>query len=268
MRQAHSTDCRDRAHRAAQKITGPYINQIRRVAAPILLGTVLLGTAVFSLGCQPQRQNAGTAPARQESPYIDHIVQYPGETLSIIANWYTGSGRNWELVLDANPGVDPRRIRLGDLIRIPRELLTREDPMPRSAVPGAGGAASRSRPSGSSAVSSAPTRAADSATVPPQDAAVPASDDNTSRSWDWEEADAADTASGSESQVEEVDIVDEVMDSAPVAGTDIESSAEPVVDSGADMGSEQDAPSVEPVAPSGEMRIKTREELLKELLEE
>lgn len=229
---------------------------------------LFFGSFLFILGCQPQKQNQGTAPTRQGSPYIDHIVQYPGETLSIIANWYTGSGRNWELVLDANPGVDPRRIRLGDLIRIPRELLVREDAMPRSAVPGAGGAAPRSRPS-ASANTSAPARATASAAED-----VDSSAGETGRTWDWEKQDAADSSVGDDSQVEESDVISEAFDSFPSDGdsaessvvADVESPPEEVVDSStSDMVTGYNAPTA---APSREMRIKTREELLKELLEE
>jgi hypothetical protein len=59
---------------------------------------------------------------------------YPGETLSIIAKWYTGQAGNWEALLDHNPDVDPRRLRLGDVVKVPQELLIRDESLPKSFV--------------------------------------------------------------------------------------------------------------------------------------
>ena len=52
----------------------------------------------------------------------------------MIARWYTGKSSNWNYIVDANPGINPNRINLGDTIFIPEELLVRRDPMPKSAV--------------------------------------------------------------------------------------------------------------------------------------
>ena len=69
----------------------------------------------------------------QPQPYI-HEVRWPGETLSHIARWYTGSYSNWEKIADANPGLKPRRIQIGHKIIIPDELLKVREPMPRHYV--------------------------------------------------------------------------------------------------------------------------------------
>jgi hypothetical protein len=57
-------------------------------------------------------------------------VRWQGETLSSIADWYTPSWQNWEALAKANPNVDPKRIEIGDKIRIPEALLKTRDPMP------------------------------------------------------------------------------------------------------------------------------------------
>jgi hypothetical protein len=83
----------------------------------------------------------GLAPAKegplafepQPQPYI-HEVRWPGETLSHIARWYTGSDSNWEKIAQANPGLKPRRIQIGDKILIPEELLKVRKPIPRDYV--------------------------------------------------------------------------------------------------------------------------------------
>jgi len=66
--------------------------------------------------------------------YFYHRVKYSGETLAIIAKWYTGDVENWQALTKANPKLDPKRINVGDKIRIPRKLLNTKRPMPRSFV--------------------------------------------------------------------------------------------------------------------------------------
>ncbi len=63
------------------------------------------------------------------SGYYVHTVQLPGESLSIIAKWFTGDLKNWETLAKTNPAINPNRIFLGDKIRIPRHLMIRHDPM-------------------------------------------------------------------------------------------------------------------------------------------
>ena len=59
--------------------------------------------------------------------YYVHTVNFSGETLGIIANWYTGRPGNWRSILQHNRGLEVRRIRVGDRIRIPSQLMqTRE----------------------------------------------------------------------------------------------------------------------------------------------
>lgn len=66
--------------------------------------------------------------------YFYHRVRYAGETLSIIAKWYTGDGENWRALSKANPKLNPNRIRVGSKIRIPAKLLNTRKPLPRSYV--------------------------------------------------------------------------------------------------------------------------------------
>ena len=55
--------------------------------------------------------------------YYEHTVRWPGESLSLIASWYTGSFQNWRKLAAANPRLDPNRIKKGDVIYIPPSLL-------------------------------------------------------------------------------------------------------------------------------------------------
>ena len=63
------------------------------------------------------------------SGYYTHTVKLPGESLSIIAKWFTGDLKNWETLAKHNSTINPNRIFLGDKIRIPRHLMIRHDRM-------------------------------------------------------------------------------------------------------------------------------------------
>ena len=60
-----------------------------------------------------------------------HKVRWTGETLSVIAQWYTGNQSNWEHIVKANSDLDLKRIRIDDKILIPVAMLKTRKPMPR-----------------------------------------------------------------------------------------------------------------------------------------
>lgn len=86
----------------------------------------------------PEPLPAAQPEQPKESPYLVHTVKWPGETLALIAKWYTGETENWRAIAKANPKLDPRRIRLGSQIQIPSELLKNREPMPREFVTSGG----------------------------------------------------------------------------------------------------------------------------------
>jgi hypothetical protein len=63
-----------------------------------------------------------------------HTVKYRGETLSIIALWYTGNHDSWKKIAQGNPDLDPNRIFPGDEILIPEGMLKTHDPLPKEFV--------------------------------------------------------------------------------------------------------------------------------------
>ena len=74
-------------------------------------------------------------PAPEPEPEPDdyiHVVSLEGETLSLIAKWYTGDLGNWTALAEVNPDIDPNRIFIGDEILIPEEMLVTRDPIPQS----------------------------------------------------------------------------------------------------------------------------------------
>jgi len=75
------------------------------------------------------------SPAKPAPRFYVHVVRWQNETLSFIAEWYTASWQNWEALAKANPELDPKRIDLGDEIRIPEALLKTRKPMPSDFLP-------------------------------------------------------------------------------------------------------------------------------------
>jgi len=70
----------------------------------------------------------------QKPTYHIHTVKWRGESLAIIAKWYTGNLRNWEALTQADSNLTPTRIFVGDRIRIPENLLKTREPMPQQFV--------------------------------------------------------------------------------------------------------------------------------------
>ena len=79
---------------------------------------------------EPVEQEA-EEEAVEEPPPVVHTVQWPGESLSIIAAWYTGHVADWKKLAEANPEINPDRIFVGDQIIIPDDILKRREAMTR-----------------------------------------------------------------------------------------------------------------------------------------
>jgi hypothetical protein len=77
-----------------------------------------------------------TRRARPRPTYHYHKVRWLGESLSVIAKWYTGDGENWRVLAKANPRLDPGKIKIGAKIRVPRNLMHTQKPLPRAYVVG------------------------------------------------------------------------------------------------------------------------------------
>jgi hypothetical protein len=84
-----------------------------------------------------------------------HKVRYPGESVSIIAGWYTGEIDNWKVLSEVNPEINPNVIHEGMKINIPESMLKTREPITREYVdsfypkskPKSKGTGSRGQPS-------------------------------------------------------------------------------------------------------------------------
>lgn len=70
------------------------------------------------------------------SSYYKHQVKWNGETVSIIAAWYTGDKLNWETLARHNPSIDPLRIHPGMRILIPENTMRTKKKMTKEFVDG------------------------------------------------------------------------------------------------------------------------------------
>jgi hypothetical protein len=69
-----------------------------------------------------------------QETYFVHTVKWSGESLSIIAAWYTGDLQNWKALADANPEINPNRVYERLKIRIPERIMTTKAPMTKEHV--------------------------------------------------------------------------------------------------------------------------------------
>ncbi|MFZ7126260.1 MAG: hypothetical protein ACOWWM_08930 [Desulfobacterales bacterium] len=110
--------------------------------AMILLALVMAGCSMLKPRIAPpdiQSRPAAQVRAQPRVPvhnpsHLVHHVQWPGETLSIISKWYTGSYLNWKTIVAATPGRSDARIAVGDEVWIPDRLLKTRSRMPHSFV--------------------------------------------------------------------------------------------------------------------------------------
>lgn len=97
----------------------------------------------ISANVAPLPQKSGSVPAPADPPrplpatpaskeaFHVHVVRWTGETLSAVAAWYTGDAKNWKMLAEASPEINPNLIREGNKIFIPDMLLKTREPMPR-----------------------------------------------------------------------------------------------------------------------------------------
>ncbi len=79
-------------------------------------------------------EDQGLEVEELEIEFVEHTIRFTGETLALIAQWYTGSSTNWQRILESNPGVAPTALRKGQVIQIPIALAVKTDPLPESFV--------------------------------------------------------------------------------------------------------------------------------------
>lgn len=86
-------------------------------------------------GWPPSGSGVGQSPPDLRSgPMFVHKVRYPGESVSIIAGWYTGEIDNWKVLAEVNRGLNPNVIHEGMKINIPESILKTRVPITKEYV--------------------------------------------------------------------------------------------------------------------------------------
>ena len=60
---------------------------------------------------------------KEEIETFTHTVKYRGETLSLIAKWYTGDVLNWKKIHKLNPNIIEKKMQIGATVILPIELV-------------------------------------------------------------------------------------------------------------------------------------------------
>ncbi|MBW2109328.1 MAG: LysM peptidoglycan-binding domain-containing protein [Deltaproteobacteria bacterium] len=103
----------------------------KTVAPPVEHPSVSTAPAVPTKAARTAGQEPAPEIIPRPAPLV-HTVTWRGETLSIIAKWYTGKFANWTLLAKANPDLHPNRIHHGDHVVIPAEILKTRTPLPKN----------------------------------------------------------------------------------------------------------------------------------------
>jgi hypothetical protein len=77
---------------------------------------------------------APAVPAPPPTSYYTYTVKWSGESVSIIAAWYTGDLQNWKILAQANPALNPNLIFPGIKVLIPENIMKTREPMPKEFV--------------------------------------------------------------------------------------------------------------------------------------
>jgi len=139
------------------------LNKIVKELFVIILIWMLIGCASQQRPSTPRRPSEAPAvepvltpesssgiPVSKKPEFYVHKVRWPGETISVIAQWYTGSQKNCEVIVKVNSDLDPKRMNIGAMILIPADILKTREPMPRkylrASIPKRDTSSSRAKP--------------------------------------------------------------------------------------------------------------------------
>jgi LysM repeat protein len=116
------------------------------------IGTLLIGGTIAVLICtgcietySPSKKTSAPSPPppsvsapskpylletpKEEEKFIYHKIM-AGETMGSIAKWYSGDAEDWVKIAEANPGVKPTALHIGDKLKIPASMATEHKEQP------------------------------------------------------------------------------------------------------------------------------------------
>jgi len=138
-----------------------------------LLLSLLFTVSLFSCANNRPAPAPTPAPSAPQPSYFEHTITFSGETLADIALHYTGRATNWMVIRDVNPGIRPDRLRIGQVLLIPRELLITEKQFTKNSLKRKASSTAAAGPS-TAPSTEMPEKAPASVTTEPSPAAVEA----------------------------------------------------------------------------------------------
>ena len=79
-------------------------------------------------------KNENTIEIKPKTEQLIHEIKFQGETLGIIAQWYTGNDDNWKEIMKVNPDLVPEKLMIGQKILIPDNIVTNRTPLSKEFV--------------------------------------------------------------------------------------------------------------------------------------
>jgi len=101
--------------------------------SPVFIFSLCI-TLLTGIGCQMKSKKDPWQPIKQKGAPFVHVVEYPKETLEVIAKWYTGDGKNLDLLAGSNPNINPDHLVIGDEVFLPDSLVKTRKPMPEEFI--------------------------------------------------------------------------------------------------------------------------------------
>jgi 5'-nucleotidase len=108
--------CQDNSKSSAMSPSNPSVTDIPMTPSPIITST----PAVFEP--TPALPAATVTPAMDTTPSLASGATYKvktGDTLWKLAALHYGNGNQWKKIADANPGLTPTNLKVGQTITIP-----------------------------------------------------------------------------------------------------------------------------------------------------
>lgn len=88
----------------------------------------IVSSSLLALSACAPRNAELVGPRQFSENYFHYTIRGPGEFLSSLSLWFTGSEANWKSFFVSAKHYGPTKLRRGDDILIPRSLLIRSDP--------------------------------------------------------------------------------------------------------------------------------------------
>lgn len=85
---------------------------------------VLMIILSISAGCSFfEKKKTKWRPVKDKNQVFLHEVKWEDESYEIIAKWYSGKKENTELIINANPTLNPEHLKVGDRVFIPKKII-------------------------------------------------------------------------------------------------------------------------------------------------